>query len=120
MPLRSVKDKRKAGNNRNAESENSVSTLKRIRDCISPYGGFVILSILFALGSVATQLYIPILTGRTIDFMLGPDHVDFDAMVPILLQIAVTALVSAVFQWILSICNNHITYCLSRDRQYVI
>jgi ATP-binding cassette subfamily B protein len=116
MPLRPIKDKRKAGKSRNAEdSENTLSPLKQIRNLLSPYNGFVILSILFAMGSVATQLYIPILTGRTIDFMLGPDHVDFDAIVPILLQIAVTAFVSAVSQWILSICNNHITYCLSRD-----
>lgn len=95
--------------------EENLDTFKRVLKYIKPYKIFVIFSVIFAMVSVVFQLYIPILSGKAIDYMVSPDNVDFKGISPILLQIVVIAIVYAISQWILNICNNHITYCLSRD-----
>lgn len=93
----------------------SKDTLRIVVKFIAPYRLFVMLSIIFAFASVLSQLYIPILSGKAIDFMFAPNQVDFKSIPPVLIQIAVISVISAVSQWVLNICNNHITYCLSRD-----
>lgn len=90
-------------------------TFKRVLEYILPYKILILISILFAIISVVTQLYIPILTGRAIDQMLGPKQVDFHRIFNLLVWIGVTALLSALAQWILNICNNRITYSLSKN-----
>ena len=65
--------------------------------------------------SVAAQLYIPILCGRAIDRMLGPGQVDLPGVVSTAGQVALTAVGAALAQWLLSLCNNHIAFSVSRD-----
>ncbi len=90
-------------------------TLKRVLRHLAPYRAFVAISLLFATASVATQLYIPILSGRAIDGMVDKNHVDFGKIATILVVIGITAGLSAVFQWVFNLCNNRIAFCLSRD-----
>jgi ATP-binding cassette subfamily B multidrug efflux pump len=95
--------------------KNNKETFFRVLKYIAPYKAFVAISVLFAVISVASQLYIPILSGEAIDLMLGPGNVDFTGIVFLLKFIVIVASVSAISQWILSVSNNRITYCLSRD-----
>jgi ATP-binding cassette subfamily B protein len=88
---------------------------KRVLSSLKPYRGYVFLSIFLAVISVATQLYIPILTGQAIDLMLGIGQVEISGIIPILGTLAITAALSAIIQWLLSLSNNRITYSLSRD-----
>ena len=91
------------------------STLRRVLRHIAPYGGFVALSLAFAAVNVVTQLYVPILTGSAIDFMLGAGRVDFVSIARILVSVAAATAVAAATQWVMSVCNNRITYFVSRD-----
>ena len=91
------------------------STLRRVLRHIAPYGGFVALSLAFAAVNVVTQLYVPILTGSAIDCMLGAGRVDFASIARILVSVAAATAVAAVTQWVMSVCNNRITYFVSRD-----
>ena len=91
------------------------ATLDRVLCKIRPYGFFVVCSLVVAAVSVAAQLYIPILCGRAIDRMLGKGQVQLAAVMPILGQILVVAAVAAAAQWLLSVCNNRITFSVSRD-----
>ena len=61
--------------------------LRRILGFAAPYRAALILVVVFSLFSVAATLYVPILTGDAIDFILGPGRVDFPRIVPILLQL---------------------------------
>ncbi len=99
----------------NGNENKSKTTFKRVLKSILPYKGLILISILFAVISVITQLYIPILTGRTIDYMLGPEQVTFHNIFIILVWIGITVMISAIAQWLLSLCNNRITFRLSRD-----
>ena len=90
-------------------------TLKKVMRYIRRYWFFVALSILLAAVTVAASLTIPILTGNAVDGILGPGQVDFAGIFRILLQIGVVIGVGALSQWVMNLCNNHITYRVVRD-----
>ena len=91
------------------------ATLNRVLHKIRPYSAFVVCSLLVAAVSVAAQLYIPILCGEAIDKMLGKGSVDLAGVLRIAVSILVVAAVAALAQWLLSVCNNRITFSVSRD-----
>ena len=91
------------------------ATLNRVLRKIRPYNAFVVCSLLVAAVSVAAQLYIPILCGDAIDKMLGKGNVDLAGVLRIAVSILVVAAVAALAQWLLSVCNNRITFSVSRD-----
>ena len=91
------------------------ATLNRVLRKIRPYSAFVVCSLLVAAVSVAAQLYIPILCGDAIDKMLGKGNVDLAGVLRIAVSILVVAAVAALAQWLLSVCNNRITFSVSRD-----
>ena len=91
------------------------ATLRRVLEKIRPYRFFVVCSLIVAAVSVAAQLYIPILCGSAIDLMLGKGTVDFSGVMRIVVQIVVVAVIAAFAQWLLSVCNNRITFSVSRD-----
>ena len=91
------------------------ATLNRVLHKIRPYSAFVVCSLLVAAVSVAAQLYIPILCGDAIDKMLGKGNVDLAGVLHIAVNILVVAAVAALAQWLLSVCNNRITFSVSRD-----
>ena len=91
------------------------ATLNRVLHKIRPYSAFVVCSLLVAAVRVAAQLYIPILCGDAIDKMLGKGNVDLAGVLRIAVSILVVAAVAALAQWLLSVCNNRITFSVSRD-----
>ena len=95
--------------------EQRNATLRRVLEKIRPYGFFVVCSLIVAAVSVAAQLYIPILCGSAIDMMLGKGNVDFNGVLRIVVEIVIVAVVAAFAQWLLSVCNNRITFSVSRD-----
>ena len=95
--------------------EQRNATLRRVLHKIKPYSLFVVCSLVVAAVSVAAQLYIPILCGNAIDFMLGKGSVNLSAVLNIVVEILVVAVAAAFAQWLLSVCNNRITFSVSRD-----
>ena len=90
-------------------------TLRRVLRYVDCYRGYLILSLLLCLLTVASTLYVPILTGSAVDLLIGPGQVRFDALWPILLQICLLVAVTALAQWLMNLCNNRLTYCTVRD-----
>ena len=95
--------------------EQRKATLTRVLHKIRPYSLFVVCSLIVAAVSVAAQLYVPILCGDAIDLMLGKGNVDFAGVGRIIVEVLVVAVVAAFAQWLLSVCNNRITFSVSRD-----
>ena len=91
------------------------STIKRVLRYLGKYRIFLILSLGMALVTVAGQLYIPILQGNALDNIIGEGNVDFAAVMKIIITILITMGVVALFQWIMNICNNKITYSIVHD-----
>lgn len=59
----------------------NIRTLRRVLKYIAPYRVLVIASVVCAAVSVASQLYIPVLTGDAIDYMIYRNNVNFDGVV---------------------------------------
>ena len=63
---------------------------------------------------VVGTLYIPILAGQAIDLAIGEGNVDFNGIFKILVVIAIVCGVTALFQWIMNVINNRITFGIVR------
>lgn len=97
------------------KNENQSETLKKVLRYIKRYRWYLILSLLFAVVTVAATLYIPVLTGEAIDHIIDKGLVEFSAVFAILIKIAVIIAVTAVAQWLMNVCNNKITYEVIQD-----
>ncbi len=97
------------GNDKNRQ------TLRRILRYIRPYWPLVILSLLLSALTVGLTLYVPILTGRGVDYIIGKDQVDFTGLLAVITGILISVAVTAVAQWIMNHINNKITYRVVRD-----
>ncbi len=97
------------------KNENQSETLKKVLCYIKHYRWYLILSLLFAVVTVAATLYIPVLTGEAIDHIIDKGLVEFSAVFAILIKIAVIIAVTAVAQWLMNVCNNKITYEVIQD-----
>ena len=95
--------------------EQRSATLRRVLRRIRPYSFFVLCSLIVAAVSVAAQLYIPILCGNAIDAMLGAGNVQMASVLKIIARTLIVAAAAAFAQWLLSVCNNRITFSVSRD-----
>ena len=92
-----------------------MATMKKVLDYIRKYWLLVGLSLLLAAVTVVLTLYVPILTGDAVDLLLGKGAVDFAAVFAIMKKIGIAILATAVAQWVMNTCNNHITYHVVKD-----
>ena len=93
----------------------NTGTLKKVFRYIKRYRILLLLSIILAAVTVALTLYIPILVGRAIDFIVAKDDVNFNGVFRILWQIGIVASITALLQWVMNIINNKITFHVIRD-----
>ena len=92
-----------------------MDTLKKVLRYIARYRLLVAVSLLLAALSVALTLYVPIVVGDAIDFIVEAVRVDFAQILRCLVVIGVVVAITAVAQWAMNIINNKITYQVTRD-----
>ncbi len=92
-----------------------TATLLKVLSYIKKYKLYIILSLVTAAVTVASSLYIPILTGDAIDYIIGPGKVDYSAILKIIIEACVVMGITAISQWIMNTCNNRITFHVVRD-----
>ena len=90
-------------------------TLKRVAKYIKKYWFYLLCSLLLAFLTVCGTLYLPILTGRAVDQMVEQGMVDFEMLFSLLRSMGAVILITAVSQWLMSLCNNRMTYLVVRD-----
>ena len=90
-------------------------TLKRVVKYIKKYWFYLLCSLLLAFLTVCGTLYLPILTGRAVDQMVEQGMVDFEMLFSLLRSMGAVILITAVSQWLMSLCNNRMTYLVVRD-----
>lgn len=94
---------------------NRRSTLKKVFKRIEKYRLLVSLSLLMAAATVVLTLYLPILTGDAVDGIIAKGLVNFTGLFKILKTMLIVILATAVFQWLMNVINNHITYHVVQD-----
>lgn len=97
------------------KKKNNKKTLRRILHYIRPYTALVVLSLLLSALTVGLTLYIPILTGRGVDYIVGEGQVDFAGLMAVIAGILISIAVTAVAQWVMNHINNKVTYRIVRD-----
>ena len=90
-------------------------TISRVLRYIKRYWVLIVCSILFAAGTVALTLYVPVVTGDTVDLIVGKGNVDFTALIKLLIRLVIVILVTSLMQWIMNSCNNRIVYNVVKD-----
>lgn len=106
------------------------ATIKKVLPYIKPYRGYFALTILLALLSVISALYLPILTGDAVDLVKkladGGEYVEevfviytpkmfWDDFALILMKMGIVVAVGAIAQWTMSLCNNRIVFSVTQD-----
>ena len=104
-----------ADKNSSEKKVGQIATLKKVMNYIRRYWLLVFFSLFLAAVTVVLTLYVPILTGDAVDLILEKGKVDFVGIIDILKKIAVAMAVTAIAQWLMNTCNNHITYHVVKD-----
>ena len=92
-----------------------TSALRPLLRYAKPHMWLFVMSMVFAVITVATTLYAPILVGNAVDLIIAKGLVDFDGIINIIIKLGVTVTVTGIAQWLMSLCTNKITYCVVRD-----
>lgn len=100
---------------KNGRKSGQMATMGKVLNYIRRYWFLVGLSLILAAVTVALTLYVPILTGDAVDLLLGKGSVDFDGVSAIMIKIGIAVLITALSQWVMNTCNNHITYHVVKD-----
>lgn len=95
--------------------EGQKETLRKVLRYIKKYWIYLALSVLMAALTVTLTLYLPILTGRVIDLIIGRGRVDFAGVFRILRVMGAAIAVTAAAQWIMNVCNNKMAYRIVQD-----
>ncbi|MEK3684597.1 ABC transporter ATP-binding protein [Paenibacillus sp. FSL R10-2736] len=89
---------------------NSTTTWKRLFRYTSQYRKITIGAVICAILSVIASLIGPLLIGRAVDHMIGPDQVDFPEIFRLLLILGAVYLVGSFFGWLLTYYTNKLAY----------
>ena len=96
-------------------SSEQSEVLKKVLRYMRRYWFYLAISILLAAITVASTLYIPLLTGDAVDCIVSKGHVDWAGVFAVLKQMAMVIGITALAQWGMNICNNKLTYQIVRD-----
>jgi len=89
--------------------------VKRILSYTKPYKVYAIGAILSAIVSVVLALFSPILIGQGVDLMVGPGDVDYKGILRIVFILGSIIIIGSIFQWLLTLCTNILTYRTVKD-----
>ncbi|MBR6308068.1 MAG: ABC transporter ATP-binding protein [Lachnospiraceae bacterium] len=87
----------------------------RILKLVKPHLFGIIVSLILATASVLASLYIPVLTGRAIDEMVGAGKVSFEAIKKILSLFFVMLMINGIATWLMTLINNKVTFKIVHD-----
>lgn len=96
----------------------SFETFKKVLNYVKKYHFLLLMSFILSMISVITQLYIPKLFGKEIDYIVGLKQVDFMHLKSLVPCIVFFILVYALSTWIMTLINNKLTYSIVRDIRY--
>ena len=90
-------------------------TIIRLLSYVKPYSGWLVLALLFAVIQIAATLFVPVVIGEAIDFIVTKGDVNFDGVFKKIIELGALATVAAIFQWLVSYCTNKLSYRTIRD-----
>ncbi len=92
----------------------SKSTLRRVLGYVGKYPLSLTGTVLFSIITVVATLFVPVFFGDGIDCIVEYG-VDWARLKEIFFKIVVATGIAALSQWLLSLCNNHVSVSVVRD-----
>ena len=92
-----------------------LTVIRRILSYTRPCRKELLGMLLFALIGTGLSLFVPILIGKAVDCVVAVHEVDFPQLWKIIIVLALTIAVSALFQWLMSLCTNRLAAHTIRD-----
>ena len=93
----------------------TLKTVRRVLSFAKPYRAYLLGALLCAVATVCLTLLGPVLVGRAIDFIIAQGQVDFESVGKILLGLLLAIAGTALFQWLMTLCTNAVSYYTVRD-----
>ena len=90
-------------------------SVKKLLKRLTPHRGLLILALLSAVVSISLTLLIPVLVGQAVDNIVAKGEVYFEAVVRIIVYIAVAIVGVSVCQWLMNYLVNVISFRVVRD-----
>ena len=89
--------------------------VKRLLKFTKPYIGYLVTALICALFSVTFTLLGPVLIGKGIDLIIGPNNVNFNGILKIIVILMATIILGALFQWLMGLYTNIVTQKTVKD-----
>lgn len=93
----------------------TLKTVRRVLSFAKPYRAYLLGALLCAVATVCLTLLGPVLVGNAIDFIIAESQVDFESVGKILLGLLLAIAGTALFQWLMTLCTNAVSYYTVRD-----
>ncbi len=103
---------------KNKKSQSDMSSFKvlsRLLRFTKPYTFYLVFTLISSVVSACATLYAPVLIGQAVDYIIDINNVDFDKILPIIIQLIIVVLTGAAFQWFMGYCTNILTQRTVRD-----
>ena len=88
----------------------SPSVIKKLLKFLGRYKALLLVSLLLSVITVVLQLYVPVLFGRCIDYVVEEGNVDFNSLYNTIWWILLFVAIAGVATWIMGLVNNRLTY----------
>lgn len=97
------------------KNKNGLTAIKRVLSYSKSYMLYIVGAFLCTLISVTLTLAGPVLVGRAIDNIIDKGDVLFEQVLTILIVLVCTTAGVALFQWLMGLCTNAVSYYTVRD-----
>lgn len=92
-----------------------MKTFRRVLKYVSMHKGYVFLALLSAIIGVGLQIYVPLVIGYAVDYIVGENAVDFLMLGKYVLIMLAATLGSAIFNRLMLIATNKLSYYIAAD-----
>lgn len=89
--------------------------IRRILSYMKPHAGYLVLALIFAIIEIAGVLLAPVVAGQAIDYIVGAGNVNFSVIFTKIIQLLVIIAVVLLFQWLMGLCTNRVSFLTIRD-----
>lgn len=96
-------------------SKINLSSIKKLLVYVKPYIPLIIVALICSLIQIAATLLCPVVIGKTVDYIIGENNVDFAVILNNALILGGLIAVAVLYQYLSSLCINRASFKTIRD-----
>ena len=101
------------------KTKTGVKPIRKLLTYARPYLPTIVAALFFSAVQIAATLLAPVIVGKTIDYIIGVNNVDFGVIAANALYLAMLIAAAVIFQYLSSLCINFASFRTIRDlRRY--